>query len=70
MERKGVKLDNRYVVPYNRDLIVKFQVHINIEIYNHLGSVKSLFKYDNKGPDLAIVVVKKTVNNKLDGTVT
>ncbi|XP_062113950.1 uncharacterized protein LOC133824953 [Humulus lupulus] len=31
VEKKGVLLDNRYVVPYHRNLIVKFDAHINVE---------------------------------------
>ncbi|CAN0922373.1 ATP-dependent DNA helicase PIF1 [Linum grandiflorum] len=40
VEKSGTTLDNRYVVPYNRDLLVKYQAHINY-----------LFKYITKGPD-------------------
>ncbi|KAH9703708.1 helitron like n domain-containing protein [Citrus sinensis] len=51
VEKKGVFLDNRYVVPYHRNLIVKFDAHINIEICNYSRSVKYLFKYVHKGSD-------------------
>ncbi|KAH9691884.1 ATP-dependent DNA helicase [Citrus sinensis] len=44
VEKKGVFLDNRYVVPYHRNLIVKFDAHINVEICNYSRSVKYLFK--------------------------
>ncbi|CAN1812465.1 ATP-dependent DNA helicase PIF1 [Linum perenne] len=43
--KSGVSLDNRYVVPYNRYLIVKYQAHINY-----------LFKYITKGPDRSAVI--------------
>ncbi|CAN1135099.1 ATP-dependent DNA helicase pif1 [Linum perenne] len=43
--KSGISLDNRYVVPYNRYLIVKYQAHINY-----------LFKYITKGPDRSAVI--------------
>lgn len=59
------ELDNRYVVPYNRDLLVKYQCHMNIEICSHARSLKYLFKYCLKGHDRATVEVRgsKTNNN-------
>ncbi|XP_062106743.1 uncharacterized protein LOC133818070 [Humulus lupulus] len=51
VEKKGVLLDNRYVVPYHRNLIVKFDAHINVEVCNCSRSVKYLFKYGHKGSD-------------------
>lgn len=56
--RNGVKLDNRYVVPHNLDLVVKFDAHINVEWCNKARSVKYLFKYINKGPDRVRVCVQ------------
>lgn len=58
------------MIPYNRDLIMKFQAYINIEIYNHSRSVKYLFKYVNKGPDKATVIVWKTGSSELDKNLT
>ncbi|CAN0925714.1 ATP-dependent DNA helicase PIF1 [Linum grandiflorum] len=31
-EKSNTILDNRHVVPYNRDLLVKYQAHINVEV--------------------------------------
>lgn len=53
VEKKGVRLENCYVVPYNRNLIVNFQAHINVEICNRSRSIKYPFRYVNKGPDKA-----------------
>lgn len=50
-------LDNAWVVPYNRDLLVKYQCHMNIEICCHARSLKYLFKYCLKGHDTATVRV-------------
>jgi hypothetical protein len=31
VNKKGIDVDNRFVVPHNVDLVVKFQAHINVE---------------------------------------
>ncbi|XP_059285058.1 uncharacterized protein LOC132038402 [Lycium ferocissimum] len=53
VKKNGAYLDNRYVVPYNRNLIVKFDAHINVELCNYSRSVKYLFNYVHKGSDRA-----------------
>ena len=48
-------LDNRYVVPYNRALALRYRCHINVEVCATVRSVKYLHKYVYKGPDRAAV---------------
>ncbi|KAG6670695.1 hypothetical protein I3843_Q045000 [Carya illinoinensis] len=62
IEMNGVKLDNRFIVPYNMNLLVKYQAHINVEWCNRSISIKYLFKYKNKGPDRAIVILEENLH--------
>ncbi|CAN0900844.1 ATP-dependent DNA helicase PIF1 [Linum grandiflorum] len=56
--KSGANLDNSYVVPYNRDLVVKYQAHINVEICHKGQLIKYLFKYITKGPDRSGVMAE------------
>lgn len=64
IKKKGVNLDNQFVVPYNRNLLVKFQCHINVEVCNSSRSLKYLFKYCLKGHDTATMLLKKRPQNQ------
>lgn len=37
--KEGHELDNAWVVPYSRDLLVKYQCHMNMEICCHARSL-------------------------------
>jgi hypothetical protein len=52
---KGRVLDNRWVVPYNRRLLLKFRAHICVLYAASVRAIKYLHTYLYKGPDRADV---------------
>ena len=66
-EKNGKPLDNRWVVPYNPFLLLKYRCHINVEICVSIKSIKYLFKYVYKGHDCASLQIERdTVKHYLD----
>ena len=63
VNKNGVWLDNRYVVPYNAYLSMKYSAHINVEICTSIQSCKYLYKYVYKGPDMASVAIQSDTND-------
>ncbi|XP_057740394.1 uncharacterized protein LOC130957567 [Arachis stenosperma] len=49
--KRNVNLDNRFVVPYNATLFLKYGCHINVEYTCQTSAIKYLFKYVHKGND-------------------
>ncbi|XP_071708777.1 uncharacterized protein [Rutidosis leptorrhynchoides] len=54
-------LDNSFVVPYNRYLLIRYNAHIHFELCNRSRAIKYLFKYLNKGSDRATIVIQENV---------
>jgi len=55
IEKKNCSIDNRWVVPYNPFLSLKYNAHINVEICSSHKSIKYIVKYVHKGHDCATV---------------
>ncbi|XP_058809854.1 uncharacterized protein LOC131675045 [Phymastichus coffea] len=58
----GHTVDNRWVVPHCRELLLLFDCHINVEIVSSIKAVKYLYKYIYKGHDAATVVIGQAEN--------
>ena len=54
-------VDNRWVVPYNPYLLMKYNAHINVEVCATVKSIKYLFKYIYKGHDCANIKLERPV---------
>ena len=53
----GIQVNNQWIVPFCPFLSALFDCHINVECAASLGSFKYLFKYIQKGPDLAALEI-------------
>ena len=61
MGRKRTRkvVTNRAIVPYNAGLLLEFECHLNVEVCSTVKSVQYLYKYVYKGPDRAMVKLRK-----------
>ena len=55
-------IDNRWIVPYNPYLLLKYQAHINVEACVSPMAAKYLFKYVTKGSDRAMATLQDEYN--------
>ena len=56
--KNGFHFDNRWVVPYNRYLLLKFWCHINVEFIGNFATVKYIYKYVHKGTDVSTTEIQ------------
>ena len=59
---RDIPIDNRWVVPYNPWLLLRYDCHINVEVCSSIKSIKYLYKYVYKGPDRVSMEVHRGVN--------
>ena len=53
----GRTVTNKWVVPYNAALLLKYQCHLNVEVVTATHAIKYLFKYLFKGADNASAAI-------------
>lgn len=62
--RTNIPVDNRFIVPYNAYLSLKYNAHINVELCSTVKAIKYIHKYITKGHDCARVGVQiNSLNN-------
>ena len=57
---------NKWIVPYNPYLLLRYDCHLNVEVCTSIKAVKYLYKYTYKGPDRANMEVVNEVTEFLD----
>lgn len=65
LQKHGVIIDNRWIVPYNPYLSTKFSAHINVEICSTVTAVKYLYKYVYKGHDRIMAGIASDQDNEI-----
>jgi hypothetical protein len=60
----GVRLDNRWIVLHNIELLKKYDAHINTEWCNKNIFIKYLFKYVTKGPHCSKAYLQKNTSGE------
>ena len=57
--RRGVEIDNRWIVPYNPHILRSIDSHVNVEIITHaMGAIRYCIKYVTKGTDRIMFAVQ------------
>lgn len=61
---RGVKMDNAYVVPYNRELCMVFYAYINVEYCGWTMLIKFMFKYISKGTERIVARITRQIGDQ------
>ena len=63
IDKNGFLFDNRWVVPHNEFLLVKFDCHTNVEFIGSFLTIKYIYKYVHKGVDVSTIGIEN-MNDK------
>jgi hypothetical protein len=63
--KDGIELNNSHVVPYNIELLLRYNAHINIKICCQSMLIKYLLKYVSKRSDRCRMSVEKDNNDEI-----
>lgn len=66
---RGAKLHNRWVLPYNPGLLMRYNCHINVQACSSIKVVKYLFKYVYEGHDQAPFSLNAAQHEREDGVI-
>jgi len=61
-EKRGARLDNRWVVFYNPFLTRLFKIYVNVEVCATVSAIKYINKYIYKGHDKATMQINNEYN--------
>ena len=64
IEKDGFQFDNRWVVPYNIFILLKYGCHANTEFVGSFTTVKYIYKYVHKGVDITTTEVQKLTGDR------
>ena len=60
------KVDNRWIVPYNKLLLRSMNCHVNVELCMSIKSIKYVSKYVHKGCDQAMFTLQSNHGRQVD----
>ncbi|CAF1106012.1 unnamed protein product [Rotaria sordida] len=67
--RSNIQVDNRFVVPYNSFLSLKYNAHTNVELCSTVKAIKYINKYITKGYNCARIGIQVNSNDNVERVV-
>ena len=64
MRNSGIEVDNQLAVVYSPLLSKAYKTYINMEYYNSVKWIKHIYKYVNKGSDMAVLSLQPETSDR------